>query len=121
VRLLSWGFQNFKSINLFKSGEQVTEASVWMGKKSNVAVVVKDDLKAIIKVDEKDKLKMTAQINEPIQAPVTKGTEIGTLKIKMGDFPERIVPLYTGEDVAELDWIDRILFNAKIRLMGNGE
>jgi len=117
--LLSWGFANFKHIDLFKAGDVIENAPVWMGMKQTVPVVVKENVKGIYKIDEKDKLKITAVVNEPIQAPVKKDTQVGILKIKMGDFPERTVPLYTAEDVAEMGWMQRIVERAKLMVSGN--
>ncbi len=117
--ILSWGFANFKHIDLFKAGEVLENASVWMGMKQYVPVVVKDNVKGIYKIDEKNRLKVTAIINEPVQAPVKKDTQIGMLKIKMGDFPERSVPLYAAEDVAEMGWMQRIVERAKLMVSGN--
>jgi D-alanyl-D-alanine carboxypeptidase (penicillin-binding protein 5/6) len=114
ARLLTWGFQNFKQAQLFKTGEQVEVAKVWMGQKMTVPVVVNEDVKAIYNINEKDKLVASAVINEPIQAPVKKGTEVGQLKIKMGDFPERVVKLYAGEDVPELGLFQRMIERAKL-------
>ncbi len=120
ARLLSWGFQNFKYVDLFKAGEAVTDAAVWMGKAKTVPVVVNDNLRAIYRLGEKDKLQLTAQVKEPLEAPVKKGTEIGVLKIKMGEFPERSVPLYAGEDVPEMDLFERMIQRAKIMVLGDG-
>ena len=117
--LLSWGFTNFKHIDLYKAGEIVENAQVWMGMKPTVPVYVKDAVKGIYKIDEKDKLKVSAVINEPVPAPVAKGTEVGMLKIKMGDFPERSVPLYAAEDVPEMGWMQRIIERAKL-IVGGG-
>jgi D-alanyl-D-alanine carboxypeptidase (penicillin-binding protein 5/6) len=114
ARLLSWGFTNFQYLNLFKANDEVDKAKVWMGVKENVPIVVKEDLKTIYKLGEKDKLQLTASIKEPIQAPVVKGTQIGVLKIKSGEFPEREVPLYAGEDVAKLGMFQRMVERAKL-------
>ena len=117
--LLSWGFANFKHIDLFKANDVIENASVWMGMKPSVPVIVKENVKGIYKIDEKDKLKITAVINEPVQAPVKKDTQVGMLKIKMGDFPERTVPLYAAEDVAEMGWMQRIVERAKLMVGGD--
>jgi serine-type D-Ala-D-Ala carboxypeptidase (penicillin-binding protein 5/6) len=120
ARLLSWGFTNFQYLNLFKAGEEVEKAKVWMGVNQTVPLVVKDDLKSLYKIDEKDKLKLTAVVSEPVQAPVKKGTQLGVLKIKMGDFPEREVPLFAGADVEKLGVFQRMIERAKL-MVGGGE
>lgn len=120
ARLLSWGFSNFKHLDMYKAGTVVDNAKVWMGVKQTVPVVVKDDVKAIYNISERDKLQVSATINEPVQAPVKKGTQIGMLKMHMGDFPERVIPLYAGEDVPELGLIARMIERAKV-IVGAGE
>ncbi len=120
ARLLSWGFTNFQYMNLFKAGEEVDKAKVWMGVNQTVPLVVKEDVKALYKIEDKDKLKLTAVIKEPVQAPVQKGTQVGVLKIKAGEFPEREVPLFAGADVAKLGVFQRMIERAKL-MVGGGE
>lgn len=119
ARLLSWGFTNFQYMNLFKAGEEVEKAKVWMGVKQSVSLVAKEDIKVLYKLDEKDKLELKAVIKEPVQAPVAKGTQIGVLKIKSGSFPEREVALYAGEDIAKLGLFQRMIERAKIMVGGS--
>jgi D-alanyl-D-alanine carboxypeptidase (penicillin-binding protein 5/6) len=121
ARILSWGFSNFKHVDLFKAGETVVMGKVWMGIKQEVPIVVKEDIKAIYKLDEKDKLQVTAVINEPIQSPIIRGTEVGQLKIRMGDFPERTVKLYAGEDVQKLGLVQHMIERAKLIFSSNGQ
>lgn len=118
ARIMSWGFSNFKHVNLFKADEPIETAKVWMGTQQTVPVVVKEPVKAIYQIDEKDKLQVTAVINEPVQAPVIKGTQIGMLKIKMGAFPERQVPLYAGADVPKLGLFPRMIERARLMVTG---
>ena len=118
ARLMSWGFSNFQYLQLYKAGETVENASVWLGNAPSVPVTVKDDLKVLYKIDEKDTLSVTATLNEPVAAPVSKGTEIGTLKIKMGNFPERVVPLYAAADVGEMPLLERMMVRAKTIFSG---
>ena len=84
-------------------------------------VMVKENIRGIYKIDEKEKLKVTAVINEPVQAPVAKGTQIGTIKVKMGDFPERAYPLYAAEDVAQMGWMQRIIERAKLMVSSDDQ
>lgn len=118
ARLLSWGFTNFRYLDMYKKDDVVETAQVWMGTKAAVPLVVAEDVKALYKIDERDKFTVTAVVNEPIVAPVAKGTELGVLKIKSGEFPERSIPLYAAEDVPELGLFPRIIERAKLMLSG---
>lgn len=116
ARLMSWGFSNFKHLDMFKPGEVVDQAKVWMGVKETVPVTVAQPVKAIYNISERNKLSARLVINEPIATPLKKGTQVGVLKIKMGDFPEREVALYAAEDVAELSVFPRMLKRAQYML-----
>ena len=118
AKLLDWGFRNFTPINLFKKGDTVEQAAVWFGAQPNVPVVVNEPIKGIYKVGEQDKLKVTAVIDEPVQAPVKAGQEIGVLNVKMGDFPARSYKLYAGADVGEMGFFDRMILRSKLLFSG---
>ena len=121
ARVLSWGFTNFQYMNLFKAGEKVESAKVWLGLKPSVDLVVNEDVKALYKIDEKDKLKVTALINEPVAAPIQKGQEMGYLKIKMGDFPERQVKIFAAEDVGKMGVFQRMIERARLMFGGGND
>ena len=119
ARLLSWGFSNFKHLNMFKAGEPVETVKVWMGVKPSVIAVTKEDVKAIYNIAEKEKLQAAAVVNEPLQAPVKKGDFVGELRIRMGDFPERKIPLYAAEDVPQLGLLPRMIERARLMVGGS--
>ncbi|HEY1095872.1 MAG TPA: D-alanyl-D-alanine carboxypeptidase family protein [Alphaproteobacteria bacterium] len=119
VKLLEWGFRNFQHVKLYDKGAIIDQAKVWFGQQPTVAVIAQEEIKAMYKVGEQDKLKVSAVINEPIQAPVKAGQEIGVLKVVMGDFPPRQYKLYAGADVAEMGFFDRMIEHAKIMFTSN--
>lgn len=121
ARLLSWGFTNFQYLNLFKAEEEVVKVPVWMGAKKQISLVTQTDAKALYKIDEKDNLKLSTVIQQPITAPIAKGTQLGVLKVKIGQFPERKIPLYAAESVEKLGVFPRILERAKLMLLGNDD
>ncbi len=120
VKLLDWGFRNFLPVSLYKKGDTVDQAKVWFGQQATVPVVVNENIKGIYKVGEQDKLHVTTVINEPVQAPVKAGQEIGTLNIKMGDFPARSYKLYAGQNIDEMGFFDRMITRSKL-LLGGGQ
>lgn len=116
ARLFAWGFSNFESKTLFKANDVVGNASVWMGTSSEIPMVVGDDVTTLIERINRDKLDVTVRYKEPVQAPVAVGDEVGTLVVKMGDFPEKTYPLYAGADVAELGVVAKIMAKGKYLL-----
>ena len=120
VKLMDWGFRNFSPINLYKKGDVIDQAAVWFGEQPTVPVVVNEQIKGIYKVGEQDKLKITTVINEPVQAPIKAGQEIGVLNVKMGDFPARSYKLYAGTDVGEMGFFERMIARSKL-MFGGGQ
>lgn len=118
AKLLDWGFRNFQPIALYKKGDTVETAQTWFGAQPTVPVVVNENIKAIYKVGEQDKLHVSAIINEPIQTPIKAGQEVGVLNVTMGDFPPRAYKLYAGADVAEMGFFDRMIARSKLLLSG---
>ena len=57
-------------------------------------------------------------INEPVQAPVKAGQEVGVLNVKMGDFPARSYKLYAGGDVTEIGFFPRMILRSKLLFSG---
>lgn len=118
AKLLDWGFRNFQPIAMYKKGDTVETAKVWFGAQPTVPVVVNENIKGIYKVGEQDKLQVSAIINEPVQAPVKAGQEIGVLNVKMGDFPPRAYKLYAGANIDEMGFFDRMVARSKLLLGG---
>ena len=107
-RLLSWGFHNFDDITLFKAGQTVSSAKVWLGHERAVPLTVDADVKATIgKIGAKD-VKLTVEYEGPITAPIKKGQEIGKLKITLPGGTAQEKPLYAAVDVERLSRFGRI-------------
>ena len=78
-RLMDWAFREFHSYPLFKAGEKVAEARVWLGATETVPMVLEKDLAAVIKRSSRKDMKVVVQLEEPIAAPIKKGAQIGGL------------------------------------------
>lgn len=120
ARLLAWGFANFETKTLYKANDVVGTAKVWMGQSKEVPMAVANDVVALIERMNKDKLSVTVRYKEPIAAPVKAGDEVGTLVVKMGDFPENTFPLYAGSDVPGLGMFAKLIAKGKY-MIGLGD
>lgn len=117
AHLIEWGFREFDAYPLFKKGETVESAAVWFGTEDTVPVTVNEDLSVTMSRKEHDGLKVTARLQEPVEAPVAAGTEIGTLVIEGPGFSTREVPLLAAVDVPRLGFVGRIGAAAKQMLI----
>jgi D-alanyl-D-alanine carboxypeptidase (penicillin-binding protein 5/6) len=110
VKLINWGFREFGNYTLFKAGETVEEAAVWLGDLETVPLVPAEDL--TVTLSRKDRKEM------PVPAPIQRGQEVATLVIKTPDGEPIERPLVAGEDVALLGPISRLVSGLKFIVMG---
>ncbi len=107
-RLLNWGFHNFDNMRLVKAGQTVKSATVWMGSEKTLPLVVAQDVTISVPKIGRDGVKMAAEYNAPVKAPVKKGDKVGVLKITLPSGVTREVPLLAGADVEKLSFFGRI-------------
>lgn len=99
-RLFDWGFREFGNFTLFKAGEPVDKADVWLGTRPQVDLVLKNDL--TVTLSRKARRAMTVKVvyDGPLPAPISAGEEIAQLVIGVPDVPDRVTPLYAGTAIA---------------------
>ena len=108
-RLYEWGFREFDNITLFKANETVDSAKVWLGDKSEVSLVLKNDLRITIPIENKKNMKVSVKYLGPISTPIVKGQKIGSLVINGTGTLPITKPLFAAEDIGQLNFIGRIV------------
>ncbi len=98
-RLLEWGLRSFESRQLFPAGSVIGSASVFGGTKSTVPLRAQGEVSLLVPMASRDALRARIVYQGPVEAPVQAGTEIGTLKVWIGDVLTLETPLYAAEDV----------------------
>ena len=112
-RLISWGFREFDNYALFKAGEQVSTAEVWLGKAENVALVVDRDLTVTLPNAARPEMKVSVAYDGPIPAPITEGDRLAVLKISAPGVETVEVPLVAGNSVEKLGFFGRLFAAVK--------
>ncbi len=107
-RLLEWGFREFGNYDLFKAGDVVTDANVWLGQKGSVPLIIENDLTLTLPKKVRRKMKVTAKFEGPVPAPVAKGQRLGTLSISTPGTDTVEVPLLAGNSVGQLGMMGRL-------------
>jgi D-alanyl-D-alanine carboxypeptidase (penicillin-binding protein 5/6) len=82
LKILGWGFVNFKTYKVFDKDEVVGEARVWGGTKWTVPVKTNSEVKILLPVSAKD-LRIKAQIvyRGPLKPPVKEGTKVAEVRV----------------------------------------
>ncbi|NVJ99083.1 MAG: D-alanyl-D-alanine carboxypeptidase [Alphaproteobacteria bacterium] len=108
TRLMQYGFRNFSHFPLFKAGETVDYAEVWLGQSATVPMVVGEDVALTMSRLQRAQMKVSIEYTNPTSAPIAKGDKLGDLKIEMPDRPTVVVPLLAGETVEEVGGLGKI-------------
>ncbi|MGH1457201.1 MAG: D-alanyl-D-alanine carboxypeptidase family protein [Alphaproteobacteria bacterium] len=119
TRLLQWGLNGFSNVALFENEKILDRVPVYLGQKSSVSVSADHSVLATVpKLYETD-MKIELEFRSPIKAPVTKGQEIGVVKVHLPKGGEVRVPLVAAENVAAMGGV--MAFMTKARLLSSGE
>ena len=80
-------------------------------------LILGEDLSRVLSRSERNSTKLTVNFNNPVQAPVVIGDEVGTLWIEINGIREE-VPLLAGADVAQLPILSRVTEAIKYLIFG---
>ncbi|MQX36978.1 D-alanyl-D-alanine carboxypeptidase family protein [Roseospira navarrensis] len=107
-RLMSWGFRTFENVAMFKPGETVTDAEVWLGQTETVPLVLPDGLTVTLPRNARRTMTVTVRYDGPIPAPIARGDEVATLSIEAPDMQPLTFPLQAGTDVERMGMVNRM-------------
>lgn len=107
TRLMQLGFRTFKKYDLLVEGDVVGSAPLWLGAEELIDLVSPATVSRVL--DRKTHSAITSRTNwvDPINAPVTKGQELGEIFITV-DGVETRYPLVAAKDVGKLPIHKRI-------------
>jgi serine-type D-Ala-D-Ala carboxypeptidase (penicillin-binding protein 5/6) len=118
-KLLEWAYREFADYHLVKAGDTVDDAPVWMGESTKVPATVASDVFVTLPKAARHDLKVTADYDGDVTAPVTKGETVGKLTISAPDMDPITVPLVASQPVAKLNPLGRVAVAAGYLLWGN--
>ncbi|MCH8082032.1 MAG: D-alanyl-D-alanine carboxypeptidase [Proteobacteria bacterium] len=118
-RLLEYGFRAYKSYALFKAGDVVDNAAVWLGDEGTVPLVVDQDVTYTLSRAARNRMQVKVVYQSPIPAPIEAGQDIAHLVISTPGAKDRIVPLSAGQAVGEIGPFGRLGALVKYLIFGN--
>lgn len=98
-KLLNYGFQSFDTVRLYQSSQPVTQARIWKGTESHLALGFRQDIFLTIPKGQFAQLKASIETHQPILAPITSGQQLGTLKLTLAGKPYAEFPLIALDNV----------------------
>jgi len=118
-RLIAWGFREFRNFNLFRKGDTVETAMVWLGKDGTVPLLVDRDVTLTLPRRARRKAKVKVVYTGPIPAPIKKGAVIAHLLVTAPDVPTVRIPLKAGKGVERLGLMGRLSASLRFLLWGS--
>jgi len=107
-RLIDWAFREFNNYKLFAAGDRVEDAEVWLGSEPKVPLTVAKDLVVTLPRKSRKDMKVTADYDRPIAAPIRHQQALGKLVVTAPDVPATEVALVASADVDRMDTFGRI-------------
>jgi D-alanyl-D-alanine carboxypeptidase (penicillin-binding protein 5/6) len=108
--LVRYGLNHFTNIALTDTLAPQMKLPVAYGAKSDVTVATEKPLIFTVPKVHADDLEVSIRYQSPLKAPIAKGTQVGMLRVKVGNDIQRR-PVFTSEDVAEAGIMARAVQN----------
>ncbi len=118
ARLIEWGFRESSNISVFKAGDVIAEAPVWLGAQDKVPLVIPHAVLATTMVGQAAQPRAVVRFDGPIAAPIAKGTPIGKAVVTMPDGRVIEYPLQAGADIERAGVVSRISTLIRHYLLG---
>ncbi len=118
ARLMEWGFRESTNTTVFRAGDTVVEAPVWLGAQDKVPLVIPKAVLITSPAGQPPSPRVVARFEGPIPAPIAKGTKIGTAVITLADGKAMEYPLEAGADVPRMGVASRVGTMIKHYLFG---
>jgi D-alanyl-D-alanine carboxypeptidase (penicillin-binding protein 5/6) len=99
--LLNYGFRFYETHQLYAEGKTVNEARIWKGAKEKLNLVVPHGLNVTIPRNQYKNLDAQLSIDPKIMAPITEGTVVGHVSVKLNGEEVSNEPLVASESIDE--------------------
>jgi len=115
-RLVNWAFRAFETRTLYKAGEPLVEADVWIGAERRVPLAPAGDVTVTIPFGLGTTPEPVASFTAPFSAPVEAGQTLGTVRVSVEGMPDVSVPLVATRAVGPGGFVSRVQAAARLVL-----
>jgi D-alanyl-D-alanine carboxypeptidase (penicillin-binding protein 5/6) len=99
ARLLEEGFSRYMQVTVVKAGQPVTPEIHLPRANGALRPVPTDDLRVVVKREEREAVRTAVMVQPGLRAPVGKGQPVGHLVARIGDREIARVPVVAGAEV----------------------
>jgi D-alanyl-D-alanine carboxypeptidase (penicillin-binding protein 5/6) len=112
--LLNYGFNFYQTRKLYDANATVITVPVWKGTAETVKLGVTRDIYAVMPRGQESSLSAAADVPDPLIAPLARATEVGKLRVTLGDKTIGTYSLHPIEDVTEAGFFSRMIDDVKL-------
>ena len=117
--LINWAYDQTIRKKLLSKNQVVKNVDVWLGNKSNINLIIENDIISTLSYDQLKTIKSTLHYEKPISAPFEAGDKLGELVIKIDVKPEIVIPLLAENKVKPVNPFFRLITAVKYLIFGN--
>lgn len=121
ARLMKWALGAFENQTLFENETILGNAPVYLGARTEVALMAGETVKYIVPKILANDLKVEIIYKEPIKAPIKKGQKIGKVKVNVPNGEVIEVPLVAAHSVDIAGLALRTITKARLLTTGMGK
>ena len=119
LKILSWGFRNTDTFQISKKNETTFPVKSWLGKKTEINGVTKEDVFLTLMKKEARTLKVFLRYNGPIKAPVEKDQKIGNIEVYVKDDLVKNIPVFSSENVDKVNVFKSLFMSLNYLIWGD--
>lgn len=120
TRLMEWALNTFTNADILHAGMKVAEAPVIMGMERYVPLVVDRDLKVTLPRMAQSDITAEAVFKGPLEAPVTKGQEVGIVRVNIPNMKPLELPVKAAKDIPRKGFFPALVEKAERVVFGDG-
>ncbi|MEX8496043.1 serine hydrolase [Sphaerotilus sp.] len=106
-KLLNWGYSAWDSVKVYDARQVITQAEVWKGAAAAAKLGTQSPVVVSVPRGEGGQLKTQLVRTDPLIAPLTKGQQVGTLKVLSGTRVVSEIPVTVLEPVEQAGMFGR--------------
>jgi serine-type D-Ala-D-Ala carboxypeptidase (penicillin-binding protein 5/6) len=107
--LLASAFERFRRIAVIRKGQDLDRVcSILGGSAASVRLVAGEDVSVLLSINRMPDIRVMVDAPFSIASPVLRGTQIGLLRVLVGDSLAATVPAVTARDVSKATLLDKL-------------
>ncbi|BBP45388.1 D-Ala-D-Ala carboxypeptidase [Thiosulfatimonas sediminis] len=113
-KLLNYGFRFFETHKMYNAFQRLKDVTVWEGNRDLIGLGLAEDLYVTVPRGQYNNLKLDTLVANAIKAPIGEGSEIGQLKVTLGDKEVASRPLIALDSVQEGSFFKKLIDQVKM-------